>query len=452
MQTASPQAPALAPTCPGRIAMSQHLAQAQSQLAVLQSLDPYLLDVSLREPCVSSPIGHILANKQALLALTDGFGLGDKVIATFDYQLPEVPEVEDDFCAYLNSVGYDLGHCFAFTQIGQIVQGVFQPDLSMQKLVTYKLPNTVNEVYLMSGLSWQTPIDELITTVQQSVDWLRQNLVPGSTGSSRIYINIVDLLDAYYAFPEWTCQFLEALAQMAVDAVSFEDGRGTFFPFQVGAVVASLKQLLAPTQKVLFHIHAGNGMENAVVLEALMQGADGYWAGLEKESSTIGHASLGELMANLVRAGNTVIPQRYPVDQLASVVTQMHQINTASELPQDWPVQGSHAYCEMLSSFAQVPGRFMDLPPQTLGQPYGHRIAPVVSDPPVIQARVLEALGQTIDVSTAQSMIILMRDDLRAGHRIPYDDPDQLTLLLKRAQAPQAVPKSLAQAAAHNAG
>lgn len=440
MPTSPTQAPAFAATTPGRMAMSEHLAQAQSRLALLQSIDPYLLDVSLREPCVSSPIGHTLANKQALLALSDGFGLRDKIIATFDYQLPEVPEVEDDFCAYLNRIQYDLSACFAFTQIGQIVQGVFQPDISMQKLVAYQLPNTVHEVYLMSGLSWQTPVDELITTVQQSVDWLRQNLVPGQTGS-RIYINIVDLLDAYYAFPEWTCQFLEALAQMAVDAVSFEDGRGTFFPFQVGAVVASLKQLLAPAQKVLFHIHAGNGMENAVVLEALMQGADGYWAGLEKESSTIGHASLGELMANLVRAGNTVIPQRYPVGQLASVVAQMHQINTASELPQDWPVQGSHAYCEMLSSFAQVPGRLMDLPPQSLGQPYGHRIAPVVSDPPVIQARVLEALAQSIDVATAQTMIILMRGDLRTGLRIPYDEPDQLALLLKRAQA-----------AAHKAG
>ena len=97
---------------------------------------------------------------------------------------------------------------------------------------------------------------------------------------------------------------LDLLAELGVDAVSFEDGRGSYFPFQVGAMVKAMKALLKPEQKVLFHAHAGNGMENAAVLEALLEGADGYWAGMEKESSTIGHASLGELVANLVRAGN----------------------------------------------------------------------------------------------------------------------------------------------------
>jgi hypothetical protein len=53
-------------------------------------------------------------------------------------------------------------------------------------------------------------------------------------------------------------------------------------------MVKAMKALLKPEQKVLFHAHAGNGMENASVLEDPLDGADGYWADMEKESSSNG--------------------------------------------------------------------------------------------------------------------------------------------------------------------
>jgi len=113
----------------------------------------------------------------------------------------------------------------------------------------------------------------------------------------------------------------------------------------------------------------------------------------------------------------------------------MHRINTEQPLPDTWPILGAHAYRQMLSSFDQIGGRPMDLPPEAIGGRYSYRIAPVGSDVPVIQGRVREALGMELDEATATRMILLMRSDLRDGVRVCYDKPDELETLYRRALA-----------------
>ncbi|MEB0178424.1 hypothetical protein, partial [Undibacterium sp. CCC3.4] len=50
--------------------------------------------------------------------------------------------------------------------------------------------------------------------------------------------------------------------------------------------------------------------------------------GMERESSTIGHASLSELIANLVRVGNTHMAKQYKLERLLPICEQRHKINT----------------------------------------------------------------------------------------------------------------------------
>lgn len=153
--------------------------------------------------------------------------------------------------------------------------------------------------------------------------------------------------------------------------MSFEDGRGTYFPFQVGASVGAAKTLLRLEQKVLFHAHTGNDMENASALEALLAGAGGYWGGMERTSSTIGHASLGDLIANLMRAGNEHMSRRFQVRDLLPICEKMHEINTGQHAtPDDWPISGADAYRQVLTDFAQRDGSMMDLPPHGIGITY----------------------------------------------------------------------------------
>jgi hypothetical protein len=413
-----------------RAALETHFNNATAMLAKLQQLDPLLLDVSLREPCFSAYLGHTLEQKLQILPLVDGFGLRNKIIATFDYQDPTHPQVEDQFLTYLNQHGYDLSGSFALSAVGTIDHGVFKPDLSMEKLIEHGLPNTLHEIYLLPK---QDP-DEVLRGISASVAWLRENMRGDHGGPPRIFMNVVDLPDAFFADRDWAFLVLDKLAELNVTGLSFEDARGTYFPFQIGSIVKAAKAVLRPEQQVVFHCHAGNGMENASAIEALLAGADGYWGGMEKESSTIGHASIGELIANLVRAGNQHMAQRFRIDELLPVAHRMHEINHDHPTPRTWPITGSDAYREMLSGFNQVAGRAMDLPPEAIGGRYTFRIAPDGSDVPVIQGRVHDVFGIAIDETVADKMILLMREDLYHGIRIPYDQPANLKQLLLRAQ------------------
>jgi hypothetical protein len=266
---------------------------------------------------------------------------------------------------------------------------------------------------------------------------LRTNILGDDGNPPRILVNIVDGCDAFAECPEVTCSILDLLAGQPIEGVSFEDDRGTFLPFQVGAYVAVARSLLPPPMKLLVHIHAGAGFENASVIEALLNGADGIWGGLPKRAAIVGHASLGELIANLARVGNPHV-QDYRLDRLLPLATELQELDDLKPVPDDLPVLGHNAYRLTLSSFRQIPGRFMDLAPRAIGGSYRYRVCPVVSDPAVIAGRLAEVTGQPASdfpEETTRQMIRLMRRDLRAGERIAYDEPQQLLALLARAES-----------------
>jgi hypothetical protein len=355
--------------------------------------------------------------------------------------LSDEPQVDDDFVEHLVARGEDLTGCFAFTQLGCIDEaGAYWPDLSMVKTQRYGLPNTLVDLRLARA---HVPRDapsrgRYLATLQMSIAWFHANLRGDGGGRPRIYLNYQDLTDAYFEDREWVMQVTKFLAAQPVAAVTFEDGRGTLFPFQVGAITATLRRLLPPETLVLVHVHAGNGMENAGVLEALLQGADGMWAGFVKEAALIGHASSAELLANLARVDNPHVAANYRVEELLPIARQMTQINSGRTAPDDFPIMGANAYRLTLPFFEQKTGRTMDLPPQRVGGGYGYRITPVGSDGQVIAGRLQEALGipaETIAPELLETMIRLMRQDMRGGHRIEYDQPDHLRDLYARAGA-----------------
>ncbi|HEY8091584.1 MAG TPA: hypothetical protein VIF09_27150, partial [Polyangiaceae bacterium] len=187
--------------------------------------------------------------------------------------------------------------------------------------------------------------------------------------------------------------------------------------------------------KLLVHVHTGAGFENASLIEALLQGADGCWGGLPKRAAIIGHASLGELLANLVRAGNTHVRQEYAIDQLLPLATWLQtKDDPGSPIPEDLPVLGTNAYRLTLDFFRQLPTRAMDLPPETLGGKYGYRVAPLAADTIVLAGRLNEVLGPgPFQPTVLERMIGIMREDLRHGERRVYDEPAELVELYRRA-------------------
>ena len=420
------------------------LARARAMLAVsgdklerLRSVKPYLIDLSLRENVFGSRVGQTLADKLAIFPELRAFGFENILLGTLDYSMPDELEVDDDFMMHLRDHGADVTGCFAFTDIGlEGEDGTFTPSSSQVKLRDYRVPNTLHEIYLSKqGMKPLYDFATLKRSLPRSIAWLREHVRGDRGGAPRIVINVVDGCDAFADNVEETCEILELLATLPIEGVSIEDDRGTFLPFQVGAFVAVMRSFLPPPLKILVHMHSGGGFENASLVEALLNGADGVWGGLPKRAAIIGHASLGELIANLVRVGNRHM-SAYRLDRLLPLATRLQVLDEEQAAPEDVPVLGSNAYRLTLDFFRQQPGRFMDLPPEALGGKYGWRICPVAADPTVIAGRLAEVTGRPADSfpkNVLEQMVRLMRRDLRGGRRVVYDEPNELLALYARA-------------------
>jgi hypothetical protein len=391
------------------------LSESARKLEVLTTLNPFLIDVTLREGAIGSGIGQTLSEKLELFAKLKNFGLKNITLGALNYQLPDEPQVDDDLMIAIRDGNYDRTGCFAMTSPGRVdANGHYVPDISETKLRDYRVPNTLHEITT-------TNVD--LTALAASLRWLKEN-AEGERGSSpRIYVNIIDGCEGFAANVASMRTLLEFLATQPIDGVSFEDAHGTFMPFQVGAFTAFARALLPPPLKLLVHIHSGAGVENASLLEALLNGADGAWGALTKTGPIIGHASLGELIANLARVGNPHV-WKYNLSQLSAIAQdEGHMI-------------GKNRYCLPLSYFRQKAERFMDLVPEVVGATHSHRVCPIVSDPAVIAARLSEALRKPADqFETAHltQMIRLMRRDLRAEKKVHYDQTENLLRLYERA-------------------
>ena len=414
------------------------LSGAQDKIEQLRTIEPFFIDLSLRENPVGARVGQTLADKLAILPKIRAFGFDKILLGTLDYSMPDELEVDDDFMMYLRDQQIDTTGCYAFTDIGLVEEsGKFTPSPSMLKLRDYAVPNTLHEIYLSKdGMAGQYDLATLLRSLPASIQWLQENVRGDHGGAPRILINVVDGCDALAEDPETACEVFAMLAQQPIEGISIEDDRGTYLPFQVGAFVAAIRCVLPRPLKLLVHMHAGGGFENASVLEALISGADGAWGGLPKRAAIIGHASLGELIANLVRVGNPHMQNTYHLDQLMPLATNLQIMDEEQAVPDDLPILGHNAYRLTLSFFRQRADRFMDLVPEAIGGRYGFRICPVVSDPAVIAGRLSEVTGlpaSSFPSAVLEQMVRLMRRDLRAGERIVYDEPAQLMALYQRA-------------------
>jgi hypothetical protein len=418
------------------------LASTREKVDRLTRVEPYFIDLSLRENAFGSRVGQTLADKLAILPRLREFGFKNILLGTLDYAMPEEPEVDDDFMMHLRDHGIDMTGGFAFTDIGLVdAKGTFTPSPSQVKLQKYGVPNTLHEIYLTKeGRENLYDLETLRRSLPVTIRWLNDNVRGDGGGKPRILVNIVDGCDAFAEDPDVACEILSLLAEQPIEGVSIEDDRGTYMPFQVGAYVAAARSLLPPPLKLVVHVHTGGGFENASLIEALLQGADGVWGALPKRAAIIGHASLGELIANLIRVGNPHM-NAYRVHQLLPLATSLQALDDEEPVPDDLPILGKNAYRLTLDFFRQKKTRFMDLPPEAIGGKYGYRVCPLAADVTVLAGRLAEVTGKSpheFSEVVLKQMIRLMRRDLRAGQRIVYDDPAQLLQLYARAGVPDA--------------
>ncbi|WP_374667724.1 hypothetical protein [Acinetobacter sp.] len=413
----------------------QYWAEANQKVEKLKQLNPYLVDLTIRETAASTAMGHTLETKIELLKQMQAFGFQYILLGALNYAYSEMLEVDDYFLMHISQQQYDKRSFYAFTSMGRTAGAVFCPDPSMLKLHKYGIPNTFLEIalcddyFILNEQQRRRYLDDLV----ESIYWIQQANAPGA---SKVMINIVDGCDAFLQDPQAVCEVLNTLSQHPIEGVSIEDSRGTFMHFQIGAFVSMARIFMPAPLKILVHLHSGNGCENAGVLEALLQGADGVWGGLPKQAATHGHASLAELLANLMRINNPHIARQYQMKRLLPVLRDVEKRLVNDELlDHNASIIGKNAYTLHLSVFEQHPHRPMDLPPERIGGKYSYRICPVVSDTQVIRQRLHDVFGAA-EIELSETMLIRMigqmRKDLNEGVALNYDQPEVLKMLFHK--------------------
>ena len=64
--------------------------------------------------------------------------------------------------------------------------------------------------------------------------------------------------------PELVVSVLKLLETLPIQAVIYEDVRGTHFPFQTAELVKLIRRYTLPPRLILVHPHSGNGLEDAL--------------------------------------------------------------------------------------------------------------------------------------------------------------------------------------------
>ncbi len=419
-----------------REAVRDAKGRMDEKMARLRDVVPIVLDLSVREPTLPAPNGHTLEDKKEVLKLAKEFGFSDFAVGHFF----GFPNVDEQFCRYLNEQGDTMDGYFGAAMVVRTQKGKpFEPSYSMDRIAEFALPNVVllTEVRSSTVTRDSATYDDYFADLVQSIDYLRAEVLPEpSARRGRIFLRFLDIFDAWDEDPDLVAQTLKLLSGLPIQAVIFEDVRGTHFPFQTAELVKLIRRYHPPPMPVLVHPHSGNGMEDAAVIEAVLAGADGVWAGFTPEAAMGAHGSTAMFFSNLLRARNPHVEKNYDVKRLTEVADRMTRINMGEPIHQYHPVIGKKAYHFIDDQFEQkeLP---CDLAPETIGQEVGYRVTPSWSNP-IIVGRRLEQLGYPAELTQDPNFIrecrIVMAAWNIAGRHFLADDPEELAKMVEEAK------------------
>ena len=402
----------------------------------LRNVVPHIIDLSCREGSLPAAYGHTLDDKKELLKLAKEFGFTDIAVSSF-FNFVNIDEV---FARYLKDSGDSMDGYFSNVMVVKTqVDTPIKPSYGMQRIAEIGIPNVLMlmEIRPKTLAGDGRSYDDLFRDIVQSVAHLRDSALPKrGKRRGRIYARFLDIFDAWDEDPEIVVQSLKLLRSLPVDAVIFEDVRGTHFPFQTAELIKVIRRYTPAERVILVHPHSGNGMEDATVIEAVLAGADGVWAGFTPHAAQGAHGSSLMLLSNLARAGNPHVEKMYRFKRLSDIADRMAHIHMGEPIHKDHPVIGERAYRYIDDGFLQT-DQPCDLDPKRIGRQPGYRITPAHSSPWAISKR-LRQLGYPKSLYGDKAFIreirILMAEANIAGQRTVFDEPDELGKLVDAAQ------------------
>ncbi len=418
-----------------RAALAEIREDIHAKMSRLRDLDPCILDMSFREAALSSRYGHTLADKIELYELAREFGFTDFGLSNFY----DFPSVTDQFLDYLieNDIPLDRFLVTVAVEPGDGSNAIARSP-AVVRTEEAGIPNVILLVEIrpctveLSGRDR----DEMLRDIDRYIRHYRARLPPETEREGRIYVRIADIFDAFDDDPAYVVQALKLLGASPITGILYEDVRGSRFTFESNALVRLMRRYLPPPRKILAHPHSGNGMEDAATIEAVLEGADGVWAGFTPQAAQGGHGSALMFLTNLVRAGNPHVERLYRLEKLVETARRMWQVHDRHDIEPNQPVVGERAYRYVDRYFEQgdLP---CDLDPELIGAEVGYEIMPAWAPTYVIGKR-LEELGYEPELYQNRTLLhrvrALINETQMEGRHVRFDDPDELAAVVERAR------------------
>ena len=317
---------------------------------ILQDLDLFVLDNSIRESTVGQLRSHTLQNKLDIFEQVKKVGIEDVVVASFSH----MTRVDDDFVQHLKDNGEDFTHFYSFSEITEgIKDGQCNTEtipVSLQKNRDFGIPNTIFEFDLASeNIEWETKfmVDDMCQLIQKWLKWVHDNIAT----KARVLFNFRDFPMAMGTAPKGVLKVVQFLSKLPAEhrpfGFCFEDALGEYLPDELEAWTASVRRIMTANGwldgKILVHIHQKWDLQTAAQLNCLSSGADGIWASLCEEGAALGHACSAVTMMNLVRLGNTKVLEKYNCVELRNAAKEVTRITTGKDPHPKQVVYGERA-------------------------------------------------------------------------------------------------------------
>jgi len=258
----------------------------ETKRKILQELDLFVLDNSIRETTVGQLRGHTLENKIKIYQEAKKCRFEHCIVASFNH----MTRVGDTFCQWLKDNNEDRTKMFSFSEVTEAVKdGV--PDteaipVAMEKCKTYGIPNVIIEIDLADPrFDWngKFTIWDFCQLLLKRIDWCYDNL----SSDSKVMINFRDFSFAMKGKNSLVrvltvVKFLANLPKQCFGICIEEMGK--FLPEDAGAWCTALRKVMNDCNwkdgKLLAHVHKRWGFAHITQLECLMNGADRIWAGV----------------------------------------------------------------------------------------------------------------------------------------------------------------------------
>ena len=353
--------------------------------------------------------------------------------------------VGDTFIKELNEKGEDMTTKYGFVELSDDSKdGIPVDDLpiGLRKCKELNLPNPIIEIdlayYSFDYENWT--VEKICKLIDKRITWVRKEL----SEDSKIYINLRDFSDAMDKAPDRVFNVVKYISSYRpkIIGILYEEF-GNNFPEELGIYTKSVRGIMKSCDfedgHLLIHIHHQWGLSDASVLECLVNGANGIWAGMCEEGAAMGHSSILLTVMNLIRLGNTKVLKRYNCTEMRKAAIKITELVTGDLPPPKTVVVGERAM-DRVFGFPQFdPENMNGFNLQSFfGEETTIRITTLADNKMIVQA-LKNYFGEDsqFTLKIGDRMKELMLEDLNNNRKEEYQSPFGLIMLFDRAGGQQ---------------